>query len=42
MDAQGNLYGAAWYGGDLNSANSACAPSGTPVGCGVVFKLTPP
>ena len=29
MDTQGNLYGAATYGGDLNSTNPACAPSGT-------------
>ena len=41
MDTQGNLYGAAIYGGDLNATNPACAPSGTPVGCGVVFKLAP-
>ncbi len=41
MDEQGNLYGAAYFGGDLNATNPACAPSGSPVGCGVVFKLTP-
>ena len=41
MDAQGNLYGAAYYGGDLNATNPACAPNGSPVGCGTVFKLTP-
>jgi len=37
MDAHGNLYGAAFNGGDLNSADPACAG----IGCGVVFKLTP-
>jgi uncharacterized repeat protein (TIGR03803 family) len=41
MDAHGNLYGAAFNGGDLNSNNPACTYNGTPVGCGVVFKLTP-
>jgi hypothetical protein len=41
MDAHGNLYGAAFNGGDLNATNPACAPNGTPVGCGTVFELTP-
>jgi uncharacterized repeat protein (TIGR03803 family) len=41
MDAHGNLYGAAFNGGDLNSNNPACTYNGTPVGCGTVFKLTP-
>jgi uncharacterized repeat protein (TIGR03803 family) len=34
MDALGNIYGTAGYGGDLN-----CEP--TYGGCGVVFKITP-
>jgi uncharacterized repeat protein (TIGR03803 family) len=33
MDAAGNLYGTAAYGGTVNS--------NCPVGCGVVFKITP-
>lgn len=41
MDVYGNLYGAAFNGGDLNSNNPACTFFGTQVGCGVVFKLTP-
>ena len=41
MDAHGNLYGAAYYGGDLNSNSPACQYGGSPIGCGVVFKLTP-
>ena len=41
MDAHGNLYGAAFNGGDLNSNNPACTFNGSPVGCGTVFKLTP-
>ncbi len=36
-DTHGNLYGAAFNGGDLNSTNPNCAG----IGCGVVFKLTP-
>jgi uncharacterized repeat protein (TIGR03803 family) len=40
MDPHGNLYGAAFYGGDLNSANPACF-IGMPIGCGTVFELTP-
>jgi uncharacterized repeat protein (TIGR03803 family) len=35
LDAAGNLYGTTALGGDLSS--SACGP----IGCGVVFKLTP-
>ena len=34
QDAEGNLYGTTFYGGD-----SAC---NTPYGCGTVFKLAPP
>jgi uncharacterized repeat protein (TIGR03803 family) len=34
-DAQGNFYGTTESGGDNN-------PSACPIGCGVVFKLTPP
>jgi uncharacterized repeat protein (TIGR03803 family) len=41
MDVYGNLYGAAFNGGDLNSNNPSCTFGGTPVGCGTVFKLTP-
>ncbi len=41
MDAHGNLYGAAFAGGDLNSNNPGCTDNGTPDGCGTVFKLTP-
>jgi len=41
MDVHGNLYGAAFNGGDLNSNNPACTFFGTQVGCGTVFKLTP-
>ncbi len=37
IGAGGNLYGATFNGGDLNSMNPECAG----VGCGVVFKLTP-
>jgi uncharacterized repeat protein (TIGR03803 family) len=33
FDAAGNLYGAAYYGGDLGDCNDQ--------GCGVVFELTP-
>jgi uncharacterized repeat protein (TIGR03803 family) len=33
-DANGNLYGTTFFGGDLN-----CGPSR--IGCGVVFKITP-
>jgi uncharacterized repeat protein (TIGR03803 family) len=35
LDKAGNLYGAAWFGGDLNCSAD---PGG---GCGVVFKLSP-
>jgi uncharacterized repeat protein (TIGR03803 family) len=41
MDAHGNLYGAAYNGGDLNSNSPACLIGFTPIGCGTVFKLTP-
>jgi uncharacterized repeat protein (TIGR03803 family) len=34
QDANGNLYGTTFFGGDLK-----CGPSG--IGCGVVFKITP-
>ena len=34
QDATGNLYGTTYYGGNL----AACNP---PLGCGVVFKITP-
>src|ERR1039458_7162610 len=34
QDAEGNLYGTTFYGGD-----SAC---NTPYGCGTVYKLAPP
>ncbi len=34
LDAQGNLYGTAYFGGDL-----AC---NAPNGCGIVYKLAPP
>jgi uncharacterized repeat protein (TIGR03803 family) len=36
MDAKGNLYGTAYYGGDLS-----CADGIDGSGCGTVFKLTP-
>jgi hypothetical protein len=36
-DAAGNLYGTTAYGG-----SGGCILSGTPVGCGTVFKMTPP
>src|SRR5579862_586861 len=36
MDPQGNLYGTAYFGGDLE-----CASIPNTTGCGVVFKLTP-
>src|ERR1017187_2524690 len=36
MDADGNLYGVADYGG-----NSSCSNVGHPSGCGTVFKLAP-
>jgi uncharacterized repeat protein (TIGR03803 family) len=35
-DAEGNLYGATVYGGDIASPSPACFG----YGCGVVFKLT--
>jgi hypothetical protein len=41
MDQQGNLYGAAYNSGHLNSTNPACYAGSTLIGCGVVFELTP-
>jgi hypothetical protein len=38
-DAKGNLYGAAYAGGDLSCTTEA--KGGTVVGCGTVVKLTP-
>jgi uncharacterized repeat protein (TIGR03803 family) len=38
-DAKGNLYGAAFAGGDLSC--TAVVPGGTVIGCGTVFKLSP-
>ncbi|MGA2696037.1 MAG: choice-of-anchor tandem repeat GloVer-containing protein [Terriglobales bacterium] len=35
FDAQGNLYGTAYAGGDLSCSNQSS------VGCGVVYKITP-
>jgi uncharacterized repeat protein (TIGR03803 family) len=42
MDGQGNLYGATTWGGDLSATNPGCTDFlGSPIGCGVVFKLSP-
>ncbi len=41
FDSIGNLYGNTGYGGDLAAQNPACYDGNQPVGCGVVFKLTP-
>lgn len=43
MDDQGNLYGTTNQGGDLNSMAPPCYIQGIgSLGCGVVFKLSPP
>lgn len=43
MDEHGNLYGAAFAGGDLGATNPVCESGNppAPIGCGTVFKLTP-
>jgi len=38
-DASGALYGTTTAGG--GATNNRCTPSGLPIGCGTVFKLTP-
>lgn len=35
LDAQGNIYGGTWTGGDIH------APGCFPAGCGILYKLTP-
>lgn len=43
MDQHGNLYGTTNQGGDYNSMAPACYIQNVgPLGCGVVFKLSPP
>ncbi|HLM81912.1 MAG TPA: choice-of-anchor tandem repeat GloVer-containing protein [Terriglobales bacterium] len=38
-DVKGNMYGAAYAGGDLSC--TTIVPGGTAIGCGTVFKLSP-
>jgi uncharacterized repeat protein (TIGR03803 family) len=40
FDSKGNVYGTAAYGGDTSGAN--CTGANPPIGCGIVFELTPP
>jgi hypothetical protein len=41
MDQLGNLYGTTYYGGQVG--NSLCLDNGgEPIGCGVIFELSPP
>ena len=41
FDRKGNLYGTASEGGD-DTCGAAPSPIGAPVGCGVVYELSPP
>jgi uncharacterized repeat protein (TIGR03803 family) len=41
-DSSGNLYGTASGGGNFTTSGGCAATTPMPVGCGIIFKLTPP